>query len=141
MPCETGPRIEISRASVLKYFAVLTAVTFLLRVFYAGHLYEDDGLWFAAAEELLRGKALYREIYFDKPPAIALLYAGLFKFFGAHIIVIRLFTILYSVAVSFVLYLFGSHLYDRRAGLLAAAMFALFSTTYTPGHKIGRAHV
>ncbi len=127
----------IGRATVLKAFAALAAIGFLLRIFYAGHLYQDDGLWFTAAEELLRGKALYREIYFDKPPATALLYALLFKVFGAHIITIRLFTILYSIAVSAVLYLFGSRLYGRRAGLVAAAMCTLFSTTYTTGHMQG----
>ncbi|HXG67196.1 MAG TPA: glycosyltransferase family 39 protein, partial [Blastocatellia bacterium] len=137
MRCERAKSAEVSRASALKFFAALTAVTFLLRIFYAGHLYEDDGLWFTAAEEILRGKALYREIYFDKPPAIALLYAGLFRVFGAHILTIRLFTICYSVAISFALYLFGAWLYDRRAGLLAAALFALFSTTYTTGHMQG----
>ena len=45
-----------------------------------------------------------------------------------------MFTILYTLAISAVLYLFGARLYDRRAGLLAAAMFAVFSTSYSPGH-------
>ena len=118
-------------------FAALVAVAFVLRIFYSGHLYEDDGLWFAAGEELLRGKALYREIYFDKPPLLPLLYALLFKLFGVHILTIRVFTILYSVAVAFLLYRFGARLYDPRKGLLAAAMFVVFSTTYTTGHFQG----
>jgi hypothetical protein len=118
-------------------FAALVIVTFLLRIFYSGWLYEDDGLWFTAAEEILSGKALYREIYFDKPPAIALVYAGLFRLFGAHILTVRLFTIICSIVISIVLYLFGSHLYDKRAGLIAAAMFTVFSTTYQTGHVQG----
>jgi hypothetical protein len=133
----TGARDRIEAASAWKFFLALAVLAFLLRIFYAGHLYQDDGLWFTAAEEILRGKSLYREIYFDKPPALPLLYAALFKIFGAHILVIRLFTILYSLAISSVLYLFGKRLYDRRAGLLAAAMFTLFSTTYTTGHFQG----
>jgi hypothetical protein len=112
-------------------------VTFLLRIFYAGHLYQDDGLWFTAAEEVLRGKALYSDVYFDKPPGLPLVYALLFKLFGAHIITVRLFTIAYSVAVSWLLYRFGGWLYGWKAGLLAAAMFAVFSTTYTTGHVQG----
>jgi 4-amino-4-deoxy-L-arabinose transferase-like glycosyltransferase len=124
-------------ATAIKVFAALLLISFLLRIFYSGHLFQDDGLWFTAAEEMLRGRALYSEIYFDKPPAIAMLYAALFKSFGAHILTIRLFTILYSVAVSCVLYLFASWLYDRRAGLVAAAMFTVFSTTYTTGHVQG----
>ncbi|HWC77703.1 MAG TPA: glycosyltransferase family 39 protein [Blastocatellia bacterium] len=116
---------------------MLAVISFLLRIFYVGHLYQDDGLWFTAAGEIIRGKALYREIYFDKPPGLPLVYAALFKAFGAHILTIRLFTILYSVAISAVLYCFGSRLYSRRVGMIAAAMFVVFSTTYTTGHVQG----
>jgi hypothetical protein len=123
--------------SLLTVFLLVTVVTFVLRIFYCGHLYEDDGLWFTAAEEITRGKALYREIYFDKPPGLALLYAFLFWIFGAHVLTIRLFTIAYSIAISAVLYLFGTKLYDRRIGVLAALFFTVFSTTYTPGHVLG----
>jgi 4-amino-4-deoxy-L-arabinose transferase-like glycosyltransferase len=127
----------ITRATVMKVFAIIAVGTFVLRIFYAGHLYEDDGLWFTAAEEILRGKALYSGIYFDKPPALPLLYAGLFKVFGAHILTIRLFTIAYSIMVSAVIYKFGSWLYDKRAGLIAATMFTFFSTTAASGHTQG----
>jgi 4-amino-4-deoxy-L-arabinose transferase-like glycosyltransferase len=127
----------IPRSTVIKIFVALAVVAFLLRIFYAGHLYQDDGLWFTAGEELLRGKALYREIYFDKPPVLPLAYALLFKLFGAHILTIRLFTIFYSLAVSFALYRFAAFLYDKRVGLVVAAMFVFFSTTYLTGHFQG----
>lgn len=133
----TDERRPITRSTVLGLFVVIAAICFVLRIFYAGHLYEDDGLWFTAAEEIVRGKSLYREIYFDKPPGLALVYAGLFWIIGAQVITIRLFTIAYSIAISAVLYLFGSRLYDRRIGLLAAGLFAVFSTTYTTGHVQG----
>src|SRR6185436_452603 len=110
----------------LACFAAIIAITFLLRIWYAGNLYQDDGLWFTAAEEILRGKALYREVFFDKPPVLPLVYAALFRLFGAHILTIRLFTICYSILVSSLLYLFGSRLYDRRTGLAAGLMFAVF---------------
>jgi dolichyl-phosphate-mannose-protein mannosyltransferase len=128
---------EVSNRTVVMLFLVIAILTILLRIFYAGYLFEDDGLWFAAGEELLRGKALYREIYFDKPPGIAFTYAFLFKVFGAHILTIRLFTIAYSIAMSFALYLFAAVLYDRRVGMVAALMFAVFSTTYQTGHFQG----
>jgi 4-amino-4-deoxy-L-arabinose transferase-like glycosyltransferase len=131
------PDQQISRATLALVFLGIIAASFLLRIFYADHLYQDDGLWFTAAEQILDGHALYRDIYFDKPPALPLVYALLFKLFGAHILVIRIFTILYSILVSATLYLFGSHLYGKRAGLLAAAMFAVFSTTYATGHVQG----
>src|SRR6185295_6819047 len=132
-----GDDPHITRATVLKVFALVAVVSFVLRIFYAGHLYQDDGLWFTVGEELLRGKVLYRDIYFDKPPAIALLYAALFKLFGAHLLTIRLFTIVYSIAVSAMLYIFGKRFYSERIGLFAAAMFAVFSTIFTTGHVQG----
>jgi 4-amino-4-deoxy-L-arabinose transferase-like glycosyltransferase len=134
---ETGPRSRFRGVTVFKTFAAIVVVTFLLRIFYAGHLYQDDGLWFTVGEEVLRGKVLYRDIYFDKPPAIALLYGALFKLFGAHLLTIRLFTIVYSIAVSAMLYIFGKRFYSERIGLLAATMFAVFSTIFTTGHVQG----
>jgi 4-amino-4-deoxy-L-arabinose transferase-like glycosyltransferase len=120
------------------YFLLFTSsLAVVLRLPYAGHLYQDDGLWFTAAEEILRGKALYLDIYFDKPPALPLLYAGLFELFGPHIIAIRLFTVFYSIAIAVVVFLFGTWLYNRRAGLIAALIFTLFSTTYETGHFQG----
>src|SRR5262245_4260089 len=95
----------ITRATILKFFLFFAVLAFILRMIYASHLYEDHGLWFTAAEEIVRGKALYRDIYFDKPPGLALVYALLFSVFGAHLITIRLFTIAYSIAISAVLYL------------------------------------
>ncbi|HSB09581.1 MAG TPA: glycosyltransferase family 39 protein [Blastocatellia bacterium] len=125
---------SIPLGTTLKVFGVIVVVSFLLRIVYAGHLYEDDGMWLTAGEEIVRGKALYSEIYFDKPPGLALVYALLSCLFGAHIIVVRLFTIGYSIAVAGLIYLFGSRLYDKRVGLLAAVMFSVFSTTYVTGH-------
>lgn len=119
--------------SFLAYFAAIIAITLLLRIWYSGNLYQDDGLWFTAAEEILRGKVLYREVFFDKPPVLPLVYAALFKLFGTHILTIRLFTICYAILISSLLYLFGSRLYDRRTGLVAGLMFAIFSTTYIRG--------
>ena len=118
-----------SRSILLSGFAGLSLISFLLRIPYAGHLFIDDGLWFTAAEEILRGKALYLEIYFDKPPVLPLLYAGLFKVFGPHILTIRLFTIVYAIGMSAMIYVFGAWLYNRRTGLVAAAFFTVFSTT------------
>jgi hypothetical protein len=127
----------IDRLSLPRLLILLALVSFVLRIFYSGYLFEDDGLWFTAAEQILRGKALYREVYFDKPPVLPLVYALLFRIFGAHIIVIRMFTMVLVTAMSAVIYLFGSSLYSRRIGILAAALFTFFSTTGVSGHVQG----
>lgn len=132
-PASVESNIRRYDASFFWYVGAIIAITFLLRIWYAVNLYQDDGLWFTAAEEILRGKALYREIFFDKPPLLPLVYAALFKLFGVHILTIRLFTICYAILISSLLCLFGSRLYDRRTGLVAGLMFAIFSTTYISG--------
>jgi len=132
-PASAESSIRRYDTSVLACFAAIIAITFLLRIWYAGSLYQDDGLWFTAAEEILRGKALYREVFFDKPPVLPLVYAALFKLLGAHILTIRLFTICYSILISWLLYQFGSRLYNPRTGLVGGLMFAIFSTTYISG--------
>src|SRR5262249_51733705 len=118
-------------------FLALLALTTLLRLPYSRHLFNDDGFWFTAAEQIVRGKALYREIYFDKPPVLPFVYAGLFKIFGPHILTIRVFTILYSIAVSLAIYLFGFWLWGRRVGLLSAGLFTFFSTVSVNNHTQG----
>ena len=133
----TEKRTWLERLGATRLFALLLLASFVLRISYAGHLYEDDGLWFTAAEEILRGKSLYREIYFDKPPLLPLAYALLFKLFGAHVLVIRLFTILYVAVLSVGLYLFGARFYGKRLGVLAAVTFTFFSTTSGSGHVNG----
>jgi len=127
----------VERLTLPKLLISIAALNVALRIFYSGHLFQDDGLWFTAAEQLLRGKALYREIYFDKPPMLPFTYAILFKLFGAHILVIRLFTVVLVTAVSATLFLFGSSLYDRKTGVLAAVLFGFFSTTGVSGHVQG----
>src|SRR5262249_27438175 len=127
----------IELLTVPRLLIALAVVSLVLRLSYTGYLFQDDGLWYTAAEQLLRGKALYREIYFDKPPVLPITYALLFKAFGAHILVIRLFTVVFVTAVSGVLYFFGSRLYDRKTGIVAAALFTFFSTTRVSGHFQG----
>lgn len=127
----------ISRHTVFTFIVALVVLTLFLRIAYAGYLFNDDGLWFTAAEELLSGKSLYTAIYLDKPPLIVIVYASLFRVFGTHIIVIRLFMILYSVAISATIYIFGLRLYNRRVGMLAALSFTFFSTISVNSHVQG----
>jgi 4-amino-4-deoxy-L-arabinose transferase-like glycosyltransferase len=125
------------RLSTPGVFGILALVTLLLRVFYSSHLFQDEGLWFTAADQIARGKTLYRDIYFDKPPLLPLVLAALFKVCGDHIICVRLFEIAYSIAIAAALYLLARSLYTRREATLAAAMFSVFSTTFTTGHMQG----
>ncbi len=109
---------------------LLLAVIFLLRIFYAGYVWADEGLWFTAAEHLLRGKALYSEIWFDKPPAVAWIYAALFAVTGPSLLAVRLFTILYATAVALAVWRLGARFWGEPEGRLAALLYAIYNATY-----------
>jgi len=109
---------------------LLLVVIFLLRIFYAGYVWADEGLWFTAAEQLLRGKALYSDIWFDKPPAVAWIYAALFAATGPSLLAVRLFTILYGTAVALALWHLGTRFWGEPEGRLAALLYAVYNATY-----------
>ncbi len=120
--------LTVFRRSPFLLFVFLLCL--LTRIFYAGFVWADEGLWFTAAQELLRGKTLYGEIWFDKPPGLGLLYAALFAPGVAPLLVVRLFTILYAFAVALLLWRMGRTFWGEREGQLAALLYAFYNATY-----------
>ena len=118
-----------SRATA-RFALLLLAIVFVLRIPYAGYVWADEGLWFTVADELLRGKALYTEIWFDKPPAVAWVYAALFAAAGPSVLAVRLFTILYAAGVAVALWHLGRRFWGEREGRLAALLYAVYNATY-----------
>ena len=59
---------------------LLAAVLLATRLAHVNVLWVEEGYPLAAANELLAGKTLYRDIWFDKPP----LFAGIYTLWGAH---------------------------------------------------------
>lgn len=55
-------------------FLCIFAATLVLRLCHTGVLWVEEAYPSAAALEMLRGRVLYREIWFDKPPLFPLLY-------------------------------------------------------------------
>ena len=55
-------------------FGAIFAAALLLRLCHAGILWVEEAYPSAAALEILRGRSLYRDIWFDKPPLFPLLY-------------------------------------------------------------------
>ena len=123
-----APRIRALPS--LAFGLLLLEIISLLRIFYASYVWADEGLWFTAAQELLRGKALYSEIWFDKQPAVAWLYAALFALAGPSLLAVRLFTILYATLVALALWHLGRRFWGEEEGRLAALLYALYNATY-----------
>lgn len=114
------------------FLLLVFALCYLLRIFYAELVWADEGLWFTAAQEMLRGATLYRHIWFDKPPGLAFTYAALFAPGVAPLLVVRLFTIFYSFAVALALWRMGQRFWGEREGQIAALLYAFYNATYIP---------
>lgn len=87
----------------------------------------DEGFYATIAQEILRGGVPYRDAIDMKPPGVFYLYALAISLFGATTESIRIFTALYSLGTLSVVYCLTSRLSGTRAGLFAAALFALYS--------------
>jgi len=88
---------------------------------HSGLLWEGDAYPLAAAQQLLRGKALYRDIWFDKPPLLALAYLSFGALPGWPL---RLFGACNALLACWVAYAFGRDQWGEREGRWAAALLA-----------------
>ncbi len=107
------------------FFAVLFLTLLAAHLCHSGVLWTEEDLPLAAAKQMLYGKALYRDIWFDKPPLVVLAYL----LWGARIgFVLRFFGTLYCFACCFVAWKFG-RLWGEREGLWAAGLLG-FALTF-----------
>jgi hypothetical protein len=108
------------RAVILAALAALAALSILLRVpFLPVPLTSDEGGYAYTARWLDRGLALYRDLWFDRPQAIFLVYSAILHLVGPSTEAIRLGAGLYNAAT----------LFTPRAALAAAALFAVASAS------------
>ena len=117
----------------IPFFALLFALLVAARMCHTGILWEGDTLPLAAAGQILHGKVLYRDIWFDKPPLVPAfqLLAG-----GGPGWPLRLAGALYALLCCSIAYGFARDLWSRREGLWAAALLAICLTFYLPSAVI-----
>jgi hypothetical protein len=107
------------------FFALLFALLLAARLCHTRILWAEEDLPLAAAAQMLRGKMLYRDLWFDKPPLLA----GVYLLWAARIgWVLRLAGAVYALAACAVAWRFARDLWSRREGLSAAALMAFFLT-------------
>jgi hypothetical protein len=104
-------------------FAILAALLVAGRLCHRHLLWEGDTLPLAAAAQMLGGKALYREIWFDKPPLLPVFYllCG-----GRPGWALRLEDALYALLACWIAYRFARDLWSEREGLWAAGLLGIF---------------
>ena len=107
------------RLLFLALFAVLVAA----RLCHIHILWEGDSYPLAAAQQMARGKVLYRDIWFDKPPLLPAAYL----LFGARDgAALRIAGALYALLVCWIAYGFARDLWSAREGVWAAGLTGFF---------------
>ena len=111
------------------FWASLTAALLATRLAHINILWADEDYHLAAAIQVLEGKALYRDLWYDKPPLNALLLAAYGAWPGWPL---RILSTVLAVAGSAAAYRFASALWGPREGFTAAILLAFFQTFYFP---------
>jgi hypothetical protein len=110
-------------------FTIIAVVVIATRLCHSHVLWADDNLPLAAAMEIARGKTLYREVWFDKPPLVA----WIALLWGARAgVLLRLAGAAYVLATAAAAWQFARTKWSEREGLLAACFVALFLTFDLP---------
>ncbi|HJZ96371.1 MAG TPA: hypothetical protein VKE70_07675 [Candidatus Solibacter sp.] len=102
-------------------FPLLFAALLAARLCHSGILWAEESLPLAAAQQMRFGRTLYRDIWFDKPPLLALVhlpftYGPILRIAGA----------LYCLLACWIVYRFARDLWSGREAAIAAALLAFF---------------
>jgi len=131
MPMALSSIFERMRTGVA--FAFLAAMIVAAHLCHSSVLWADDNLPLAAAMEVARGKTLYRDVWFDKPPLVAWIALA----WGARAgVALRLAGAAYTIAVAWMCWCFARAKWGEREGLLAALFTAWFLTFGLPSAVI-----
>lgn len=108
------------------YYGLLFAVVLLLRLCHRDIIWVEEAYPLAAAAEMLRGNALYSDVWFDKPP----LFPAFYMLWGAVAgWPLRVAGALYVLLSAWAIGRLAAHLWGAREERLAAALTA-FSLTF-----------
>src|SRR5215470_12609366 len=108
-------------------FPALFLLLLAARLCHSGILWAEETLPLAAAQQMQAGHALYRDIWFDKPPLIAWIHMPL-----APGWTLRTAGALYALFACWIIYRFAHDLWGAREASIAAALLAFFLVFDTP---------
>lgn len=121
------PAGEGRRRLTLVWWPLLLAGLSAARLAHVGVLWAEDTLPLAAGQQMARGLVLYRDIWFDKPPLLALFHMPLDDGWT-----LRLAGALHALAVCALAWGFAREAWGRREAWWAACLMAFFLTFYFP---------
>jgi 4-amino-4-deoxy-L-arabinose transferase-like glycosyltransferase len=105
------------------FFLLLFGALLAARLCHSGILWEPETFPMAAAKQMLAGKMLYRDIWYDKPPLVPLFYLLTGAVDGW---VLRAAGAVFSLLACALAYLFARDFHGRREGLWASGLLAFF---------------
>ena len=109
--------------------ALLFAFLLATRLCHAGLVWVEEAYPAAAAIQLLQGRILYRDFWFDKPPLAPLFYL----LWGARTgVALRVAGALFVLACCWMAWRLASELWSEREGLIAAGLLGFFLTFDVP---------
>jgi hypothetical protein len=120
------PNANVSNRLVL---ALLFAGLVVARLCHSGIVWVEEAYPAAAAIQILNGKALYRDVWFDKPPLSALVYLLWDARMG---VLLRIAGAAFVFACCLMLWRFARDLWGPREGLAAALLLGFFLTFGIP---------
>jgi hypothetical protein len=122
---------EIHRRTQIAFWALLIAVVLWVRLAHLNIVWVEEAYGLAAAKEILRGKVLYRDIWFDKPPLYALFYLPVAKFTGPeHNWLLRIWGSAFVLACAVSAWRIGAIVGEARASRYYAAGFTAFFLSF-----------
>ena len=105
------------------FFAAVFALLAASRLCHVGVLWAEETLPLATAEQMANGKMLYRDLWFDKPPMVAMLPL---VWGGRDGWPLRLAGALYGMLACWLAFRFGRDLWSAREGYWAAGLLGFF---------------
>jgi hypothetical protein len=110
-------------ATTAYFWAGLFVLLLLLKLCHLHLLWAEEGYGSAAAVQLLHGKMLYRDFWFDKPPLAALIYM---LWHGRAGFGLRLADAVYAWACAVAAYRLARQLWSEHEAFFAACLLAFF---------------
>lgn len=107
------------------FWVAMAVVVAALRLCESGVVWVEEGYPLAAAREMLRGKVLYSDIWFDKPP----LFPATYLLWGAQTgVALRLAGAAFVMLAAWTAFAAARRAWGEREGLWAAGLLAFFLT-------------
>ena len=119
----------LAQARARLVWPLLAALVLLTRLSHLNIVWVEEGYPIAAAIQMLAGKALYKDFWFDKPP----LFPAAYMLWGASTgVMMRVAGAAFVMLAAWQLYRFAKALWGEREGLLAAALLVFSLTFWIP---------